>query len=57
MAATPAHPLDALTGDEVRRAVELIRADARYEADTAFVHIRLAEPAKDESSATNRAHR
>ena len=47
MAETPAHPLDALTGDEVRRAVELIRADARYEADTAFVHIRLAEPAKD----------
>jgi primary-amine oxidase len=47
MTLTPAHPLDALTADEVRRAVEVIRADARYEDDTVFVHVRLHEPAKD----------
>ncbi len=47
MATTTAHPLDALTGDEVQRAVEVIRADPRYEPDAAFVHVRLHEPAKD----------
>ncbi len=46
MAPAPAHPLDALTADEVRRAVELIRADARFEADAVFVHVRFHEPAK-----------
>ncbi|MDQ1432398.1 MAG: primary-amine oxidase, partial [Actinomycetota bacterium] len=46
MGLTAAHPLDALTADEVRRAVEVIRADARYEADAVFVHVRLHEPAK-----------
>lgn len=47
MAAAPGHPLDALTADEVRHAVELVRADPRYEADAVFVHVRLHEPAKD----------
>ena len=42
-----AHPLDALTVDEVSRVVEVIRADARFEADAAFVHVRFHEPAKD----------
>jgi primary-amine oxidase len=46
MAAVTGHPLDAITVDEVRRAVELIRADARFEADAVFVHVRLHEPAK-----------
>src|SRR3954468_10097749 len=44
---TPAHPLDALTPDEVQQAVALIRADPRAEADSVFVHVRLHEPAKD----------
>jgi primary-amine oxidase len=47
MTPSPSHPLDAVTLDEVRRAVELIRADGRFEADTVFVHVRLHEPAKD----------
>ena len=47
MAAVSGHPLDALTADEVRHAVELVRADPRYEADAVFVHVRLHEPAKD----------
>jgi len=34
MSATAAHPLDAITADEVRRAVELIRADARVRGPT-----------------------
>ncbi len=47
MAPVSGHPLDALTADEVRHAVELVRADPRYEADSVFVHVRLHEPAKD----------
>ena len=47
MAQVLAHPLDALTADEVSRAVEVIRADARFEADAVFVHVRFHEPAKD----------
>ncbi len=47
MTTAPSHPLDAVTLDEVRRAVELIRADGRYEADAVFVHVRLHEPRKD----------
>ncbi len=40
------HPLDALTADEIRRAVAIIVADDRYEPDAAFVHVRLHEPHK-----------
>src|SRR3954454_20276885 len=47
MAPTPAHPLDALTPDDVQRAVALIRADRRAEPDAVFVHVRLHEPPKD----------
>ena len=45
MPATP-HPLDALTSDEVSRAVAVIAADPRFETDAAFVHVRLHEPDK-----------
>ena len=41
-----AHPLDALTLDEVSRAVAVIAADPRFEVDAAFVHVRLHEPDK-----------
>ena len=42
-----AHPLDLLTGDEITRAVEIVRADARFPDDSVFAHVRLHEPAKD----------
>ena len=42
----PAHPLDALTADEIRHAVALIAADTRFEVDAVFVHVRLREPDK-----------
>src|SRR4051794_2521184 len=45
MSAAP-HPLDALTTDEVSRAVALIAADARYDVESVFVHVRLREPEK-----------
>jgi primary-amine oxidase len=45
MAAAP-HPLDPLTADEVRHAVGVIAADARFEVDAVFVHLRLHEPEK-----------
>jgi len=45
MSAAP-HPLDALTTDEVSRAVALIAADARYDVASVFVHVRLREPEK-----------
>jgi primary-amine oxidase len=45
MSAAP-HPLDALTSDEVSRAVAVIAADPRFEVDAAFVHVRLHEPDK-----------
>ena len=43
---TAPHPLDALTSDEVSRAVAVIAADPRFEVDAAFVHVRLHEPDK-----------
>src|SRR5690242_3873664 len=42
-----AHPLDMITADEMRRAAELVRADARFEPDAVFVHLRLREPSKE----------
>jgi primary-amine oxidase len=42
-----AHPLDLLTGGEITRAVEIVRADARFPDDSVFAHVRLHEPAKD----------
>jgi primary-amine oxidase len=43
---TVTHPLDPITGDEIRTAVALVAADARYEADLVYAHIRLREPDK-----------
>jgi primary-amine oxidase len=44
---TPAHPLDLVTADEMRRAAAVVRADARFEPDAVFVHLRLREPDKE----------
>ncbi len=44
--AAVSHPLDLITADEIRRAAEIVRADARFEPDAVFVHLRLREPAK-----------
>jgi primary-amine oxidase len=43
-----------ITGDEITRAVEIVRADARYPADSVFAHVRLHEPAKDETAPFHR---
>jgi primary-amine oxidase len=43
---TTTHPLDMVTADEMRRAAALVRADARFEPDAVFVHVRLHEPDK-----------
>jgi primary-amine oxidase len=54
MAADPAagfhmaHPLDMLTGDEIRRAVEVLRATGRVVDGALFAHVVLREPTKDE---------
>jgi len=40
------HPLDPITGEEVSAAVALVAADARYESDLVFAHLRLREPEK-----------
>lgn len=42
-----AHPLDLLAGDEITRAVEIVRADTRFPGDCVFAHARLHEPPKD----------
>ena len=47
MSRTAVHALDMVTPDEISRAVEVIRADPRFEADSVFVHVRLYEPDKD----------
>lgn len=43
-----AHPLDMLTGEEVTRAAELLRATGRLPESALFAHIVLHEPPKDE---------
>ena len=43
-----AHPLDMLTADEIRRAVEVLRATGRVGDDALFAHVVLREPEKDE---------
>ena len=47
MSAIAVHPLDMVTPDEIRAAVEVIRADPRFEAGSVFADVRLYEPAKD----------
>jgi primary-amine oxidase len=43
-----------ITGDEITRAVQIVRADARYPADSVFAHVRLHEPAKDADAPADR---
>ena len=40
------HPLDMLTGAEIERAVEIVRADGRLPEGALFAHVVLHEPAK-----------
>ncbi len=40
------HPLAMIDADEITRAVELVRADARFVDGSVFAHIRLHEPDK-----------
>jgi len=42
------HPLEMLTGDEIKRAVEIVRASGRVPEGALFAHIVLHEPHKDE---------
>ncbi|MEX0664374.1 MAG: primary-amine oxidase [Acidimicrobiia bacterium] len=42
-----AHPLDLLTPDEIKQAVEIVRASGRVPEGSVFVHVRLHEPAKE----------
>jgi primary-amine oxidase len=43
---TAAHPLDLLGGEEISRAVELVRAAGRLDDDARVVHVILDEPEK-----------
>ena len=45
---TVTHPLEMLTGDEIKRAVEILRASGRIPEAALFAHIVLHEPHKDE---------
>jgi len=40
------HPLDMLTGAEIERAVEILRATGRLPEGALFAHVVLHEPAK-----------
>jgi primary-amine oxidase len=42
------HPLEMLTGDEIERAAEIVRASGRIPDGALFAHIVLHEPHKDE---------
>ena len=45
------HPLDMLTGDEIERAVAIVRAHGRLPDDALFAHIVLHEPDKADARA------
>ena len=47
----PQHPLDMLTGDEIERAVAIVRSTGRLPERTLFAHVVLDEPDKDELAA------
>ena len=47
-AMTVAHPLEMLTGDEIKRAVKILRESGRVPEAALFAHIVLHEPHKDE---------
>jgi primary-amine oxidase len=40
------HPLNALTADEIKQAVEIVKASADFKPNTRFTQIALAEPEK-----------
>jgi primary-amine oxidase len=40
------HPLNALTADEIKQAVEIVKASADFKPNTRFTQIALAEPRK-----------
>ena len=42
------HPLEMLTGEEIERATEIVRASGRVPESALFAHIVLHEPHKDE---------
>jgi len=44
------HPLDPLSGDEIRRAVSILRGDGRATAAMRFVSISRHEPPKNASA-------
>jgi len=46
--ASVTHPLEMLTGDEIERAVEIVRASGRIPEGALFAHIVLHEPHKDD---------
>ncbi|HXY94219.1 MAG TPA: primary-amine oxidase [Acidimicrobiia bacterium] len=52
MSQTALHALDLVTPEEITRAVAIIRDDARFEADSVFVHVRLYDPPKDADPST-----
>jgi len=45
------HPLDPLTGDEIRQAVSILAGDGRVSSALRFVSVGLHEPAKEEVAA------
>ncbi|MFO7590154.1 MAG: primary-amine oxidase [Acidimicrobiia bacterium] len=42
------HPLAMVTGEEIQRAAQLVRGDARFEDGMVFAHLRLHEPTKQD---------
>ena len=51
---TVTHPLEMLTGDEIKRAVEILRASGRVPEAALFAHIVLHEPHKESWRAGSR---
>src|SRR3954451_1497022 len=47
MHATPAHPLEPLTADEVQAAVRILKDAGKVTATTRFISVALREPPKD----------
>ena len=43
------HPLNALTADEINRAVAIVKASADFKPNTRFTQIALAEPKRPKS--------
>ena len=54
---TVAHPLEMLTGEEIKAAVKVLRESGRVPDGALFAHIVLHEPHKDELAGGRRATR